>query len=274
MLRILDVLWLIMFLSVANAQGWTREDSFQAASPGTPERVFTNASTIWVTTGNEDALLSKNGGHSWERVSILTAKGGIVAVYFVSPRRGWAVGNKGNLACILGTKDGGRTWKEEIVVNRLRNGVFADVRFFDENTGIAVGGIEANDHSKHLVSMTRDGGNTWSTVFIDSPFNSPLRCVRFRTRDEIFAVGGETVLSTSNGGVAWRTYNPPKAYILNGVGFTGQKIFVTGGWGMLLESVDAGRTWRTASLPPGSERFFFGPWFLWATAAGFPVTKA
>jgi photosystem II stability/assembly factor-like uncharacterized protein len=259
MLRTLEVLCLVMLLSVANAEEWTRNASFQAASLGSPDRVFVQSSTIWVTSGHEDALLSKNGGHSWEKVSILTVKGGIVAIYFVNASRGWAVGNKGKFACILGTKDGGRTWKEEHLVNELRRGVFADVRFFDKKTGIAVGGGEATEGTKHLVSMTRDGGVTWSTVVIDSSFGLPLLCVRFRTRDEIFAAGGDRVLSTSNGGLAWRKYDPPKAHALNGIGFTGEKIFVTGGWGTLFESVDAGRTWQTASLPPGSEHLF-----LWA----------
>lgn len=81
-------------------------------------------------------------------------------VCFVSPVKGWAVGDRGT---IWTTVDGGATWRLADVPTDAN--LFA-VSFFDENFGLAVGGrvVPATGVGVGVLLRTIDGGTTWGVV--------------------------------------------------------------------------------------------------------------
>ena len=81
-------------------------------------------------------------------------------VCFVSPLKGWAVGDRGT---IWTTVDGGANWKLADVPTDAN--LFA-VSFFDENFGLAVGGrvVPATGVGVGVLLRTIDGGTTWGVV--------------------------------------------------------------------------------------------------------------
>ncbi|MBR5243992.1 MAG: hypothetical protein IKW13_07145 [Thermoguttaceae bacterium] len=81
-------------------------------------------------------------------------------VCFVSPLKGWAVGDRGT---IWATVDGGATWRLADVPTDAN--LFA-VSFFDENFGLAVGGrvVPATGVGVGVLLRTIDGGTTWGVV--------------------------------------------------------------------------------------------------------------
>lgn len=81
-------------------------------------------------------------------------------VCFVSPLKGWAVGDRGT---IWTTVDGGANWK--LVDVPTDANLFA-VSFFDENFGLAVGGrvVPATGVGVGVLLRTIDGGTTWGVV--------------------------------------------------------------------------------------------------------------
>ncbi len=81
-------------------------------------------------------------------------------VCFVSPTKGWAVGDRGT---IWTTVDGGTTWNLADVPTDAN--LFA-VSFFDENFGLAVGGrvVPTTGAGVGVLLRTVDGGTTWGVV--------------------------------------------------------------------------------------------------------------
>ncbi|MBP3557638.1 MAG: hypothetical protein J6K20_08060 [Thermoguttaceae bacterium] len=81
-------------------------------------------------------------------------------VCFVSPVKGWAVGDRGT---IWTTVDGGANWNLADVPTDAN--LFA-VSFFDENFGLAVGGrvVPATGVGVGVLLRTIDGGTTWGVV--------------------------------------------------------------------------------------------------------------
>ncbi len=81
-------------------------------------------------------------------------------VCFVSPSKGWAVGDRGT---IWTTVDGGATWRLADVPTDAN---LFGVSFFDENFGLAVGGrvVPTTGSGVGVLLRTIDGGATWGVV--------------------------------------------------------------------------------------------------------------
>jgi len=85
---------------------------------------------------------------------------------------------------------------------------FYDIKFIDENTGIAVGGNKENDAIETIIK-TEDGGTSWSII---SDRMSPcLRSVCFIDNTSGFLVGNSgTILKTNDQGDTWIEIIPPE----------------------------------------------------------------
>jgi photosystem II stability/assembly factor-like uncharacterized protein len=107
------------------------------------------------------ALVSDDGGASWSRATVPSGVAGLIGVSCTSASRCWAVGAQdaqGNHAAILGSTNGGRTWKQE-KVPALGSGhptpYLQTISCSGTHclaTGLRVG----------YVLETADGGATWS----------------------------------------------------------------------------------------------------------------
>ncbi len=94
-------------------------------------------------------LKTENGGETWQEDTIpdLIYPGGFVAevsvlysIQFINDTLGWITGaDETNSGCILLTKDGGETWKQQEVEYYYENPIY-DICMVDENNGWAVGG--------------------------------------------------------------------------------------------------------------------------------------
>lgn len=105
-----------------------------------------------VAVGERGNVLLSNNGKDWAQAQT-PARATLTAVTFVDDKHGWAVGHD---AVILGTEDGGKTWKLQNFMPELEK-PFLDVLFLDASTGFAVGAYG-------LLYKTSDSGATWTEV--------------------------------------------------------------------------------------------------------------
>jgi hypothetical protein len=137
--------------------------------------------------GNTTLLRTTDAGVTW---NVIKEGFNICAIDFPTPDKGFAVGADG---LILQTTDGGDTWDEQ---NFPTTDALLAVRFYDADTGYAVGGTLA---ITGLVLKTTDGGASWHKQFI--PVNYPLYAVA--TTGNCAFTGGLWCLlfGTTNGGI-------------------------------------------------------------------------
>lgn len=235
-------------------------------------------------------VVSLDAGATWQQ-SPVPVSSDLTAVYFPSPRIGWAVGHDG---IVLATTDGGGTWTKQLdgrAVNdliladveaklaanpesaELQNLVaeatrnkeagpdkpFLDVWFENDATGYVAGAYG-------LLLRTTDGGQTWQSWFDrqDNPRLMNLYSIRSAAGAVYIAGEGGTVLKLDP--VAQRFVATPVDYAgsMFGVAAAGEAVLVYGLRGNAFRSSDGGATWTRvdtklpativggASLAPGS----------------------
>ena len=150
----------------------------------------------WVTMQREPTLLiTSDGGATWEKQEIIVledpdddvkVKDGLSTIFMYDLNLGWANGTD---EVLLHTKDGGRTWVNQVSgTDRRLYGIF----FLNPMLGWAVG----SDTRK-----TVDGGETW--VKKHKPANTG-REVHFIDENRGFMAGDKGVVeSTTDGGENW-----------------------------------------------------------------------
>jgi photosystem II stability/assembly factor-like uncharacterized protein len=188
----------------------------------------------------------------------------IASIFFVDPKTGWAAGDAptGQEASlrglVLGTGDGGRTWRE--LKDRSGKGApfsINDVWFTSATDGWAAGG-NLEDNEEDVLLRTTDGGRTWER----RPTGAAeyLRAVQFVDRDHGWVVGmtvdtvdpsgppgPSKILATSDGGATWVVQlTAPRSFY--------DVLFVDAlhGWAVgdraaIYATTDGGRTWRQQS---------------------------
>jgi photosystem II stability/assembly factor-like uncharacterized protein len=184
----------------------------------------------------------------------------VEALAVVSQRATWAAGAIADGPAWLGfTTDGGGTWTTKQAVPDSRPGAFNDVQFFDKTGGVAVGGGHLNTGGRSLIAVTHDGGSSWTVRWLDGddPLSRLMR-VRFESARVVWAVGGESIYSSRDGGDSWQlVHRELTAADFSGLAVTkGNGIFATGGWGLLIHSGDSGRTWDRIPLPPDAKEHY------------------
>lgn len=157
----------------------------------------------------------------------------LLAVKFITPKKGWIAGEKGT---ILYTEDGGDTWEAQ------ESGTEQDIKsiiFVNEKTGWAAG-------DRGVIIHTEDGGKTWVA---QGDIISTLNKVYFVNEKEGWAVGNEgTVLHTIDGGKKWEKINAGIWRTIASIYFIDSK----SGWIIagdeISRTVDGGKTWEKTSL--------------------------
>jgi photosystem II stability/assembly factor-like uncharacterized protein len=157
-------------------------------------------------------VYSDDQGKSWRQANVPVSSD-LVAVHFLTPQKGWAVGHDG---VVLQSSDGGASWSKQFdgraaaqalastysgragagsLAEDIRKFTeqgpdkpFLDVFFENETTGFIVGAFS-------LIFRTTDGGKSWEPWYdrIDNPKRYHLYSVR--------SIGGEFYLTAEQGTV-------------------------------------------------------------------------
>ena len=196
-------------------------------------------------------LTTADRGKTWRLTRIGQGDPERIALYdvhFVSPKVGWACGEKGPFDAakgfILATSDGGQTWRE--LSNPLQRSV-ATIHFVDSACGWAAGSTAAIAGD---VIATRDGGQTWTAYKSGANI---ITSVSFSDRQNGWAVDYYgSILRTTDGGQTWqKKYTVhfdttpsggfPNLYAVQAV--TDTICLAVGNEGKIASTFDAGATW-------------------------------
>jgi photosystem II stability/assembly factor-like uncharacterized protein len=167
------------------------------------------------------------------------------------PYAGWAVGNRTNgYGTVMRTTDSGTNW------TRQGAGQIADVNLYgvlavDASTAWTVGDPQSGYAS---VYRTTDGGTNWvrkgSLTSIPHSELTELKKVFASSAAQAWAVGGGTILHTSDGGDSWTNQIPTgyESIAFQGIySPDGVNVWATGGsnngFATILKSGDGGLTW-------------------------------
>ncbi|MBL7992652.1 MAG: hypothetical protein JNN25_14530, partial [Candidatus Kapabacteria bacterium] len=178
------------------------------------------------------------------------------ALFFTSPTRGCAVGERGNICT---TDDGGTTW-QPAQSNAFVD--FSDVFFVNAQRGWVV-----SSRGRGGVYATRDGGRTW-TLQSNQVFASSVSFLD--SLNGAGAGGSGIIYRTVNGGQTWFQQRLSSPNTVNDVQFvTPQHGFAAARDG-IFSTNDSGQTWTKASLSVDKnfgfrDVHFINPQTGWAT---------
>jgi photosystem II stability/assembly factor-like uncharacterized protein len=100
-----------------------------------------------------------------------------------------------------------------------------------------------------LILTTRDGGRTWDLRLLETEdADYVLRRIVFRSKSEIWLVGGGSIWISRHAGESWGAIYQSGSVALSDIAITRSAIFVVGGWGTILRSRDDGDTWTKIAL--------------------------
>lgn len=218
-------------------------------------------------------IYSDDGGQRWTQARV-PVRSDLVAVRFISPRKGWAVGHDG---VVLASDDGGVSWRKQLdgrqaaqalkaladtlaatqgdprliaELNRMAeqgaDKPFLDIWFQDEGRGYAVGAFG-------LIFRTTDGGRTWQPWLhhADNPGLFHLYAID-NIGDEVFAVGEQgLLLKLDKSSGDFRALASPYKGSFFGITGNADTVLAYGLRGNLFRSTDGGGSWQkieTATL--------------------------
>jgi photosystem II stability/assembly factor-like uncharacterized protein len=201
---------------------------------------------------------TRDGGATWERQDAGTRRP-LLAVACVDTRTAWIAGKAG---IVLGTTDGGATWAPATTGSTHHLFTLA---FPTAARGHGAGDFGAMVH-------TEDGGRTWTASRVPPEVRLPAEAVdsgvepgdvnlyalSYADPEAAWLVGEfGTVLTSSDGGVAWRQQPSTVESTLFGVHFADRRRgWAVGADGVILRTQDGGETWvRQPGAPP--ERALF-----------------
>ena len=200
--------------------------------------------------------VSSDTGATWN-IAMDNVNAWLQDLDFTSPTNGYSVGWAGN---IWKTGDAGDSWTQITVPGGPGSRNYNGCYFFNDNTGVIVGGWESNDAIQTIIKTT-DGGANWS--IISDGLDPWLRAVHFADNTTGYAVGDAgTILKSVDAGDSWsqltlsgsvssRRYND--VYFIDDM--TGVAV---GGWPTndsiqtIIRTTDGGANWSVISDNLGS----------------------
>jgi photosystem II stability/assembly factor-like uncharacterized protein len=168
---------------------------------------------VGVAVGDYGTMVrTEDGGQTWAKIALPTdivlpedvadiVQPGDILLYdvdFITPERGWAVGEFGT---ILTTADGGKTWSAQ--KSPVETTLFG-VSFTDASNGFATG-IE------QVLLRTTDGGATWNKVKVPGHKGFVLGLYDVAVQGKVGWVIGDSglLLRTTDGGDSWQLVELP-----------------------------------------------------------------
>jgi photosystem II stability/assembly factor-like uncharacterized protein len=219
-------------------------------------------------------VVSVDNGVTWKQVNAPVSSD-LTAVYFVSDRKGWAVGHDG---VVLGTTDGGDSWSLQLdgprandrLVEHMQHRAaeapnsaeikqlledakrfkeqgadkpFLDVWFADDNNGYVVGAY-------NMIFRTNDGGKNWQPWFdrTDNPKQFNLYAIRPAAGGLFIAGEGGLTLKLDADGQRFRALDVPYKGSFFGLIGSHDSVLVFGLRGNAFRSDDAGKSWTKVDV--------------------------
>jgi photosystem II stability/assembly factor-like uncharacterized protein len=219
-------------------------------------------------------VVSIDNGTTWKQ-SKVPVSSDLTAVYFVSDRKGWAVGHDG---VVLATADGGDTWTLQLdgprandrLVEHMQHRTaeapssaelkrlledamrfkeqgadkpFLDVWFADDSTGYVVGAY-------NMIFRTTDGGKNWQPWFdrTDNPKQFNLYAIRPAAGGLFVAGEGGLVLKLDAEGQRFRALDVPYKGSFFGLIGSHDSVLVFGLRANAFRSDDAGKSWTKVDV--------------------------
>lgn len=246
-----------LFLLVQTFFAQTGWDILRRNSSGDLVSVyFTSSERGWVGGDNGYLAATIDSGKNWTRQPLNTTEN-INEIYFRNEENGYLLaGSK-----IYITKDGGKNWKENIVLNRSEfKGLtpeFLSVRFSDKKRGWIVGSLDDKDGNvmDSLILQTLDSGETWTRVNVPAT-KQELYHVDFVGDSRGWIVGDKgLILKTEDSGTTWNKQNSGVNVSLYNVDFRDADFgTVVGGKGTILRTENGGATW--SKIVTGNDKSF------------------
>lgn len=232
-------------------------------------------------------LLSDDQGRHFRQARSVPLSTPLTGVSFIDEKHGWAVGHWG---VILASRDGGESWQIQRMSQDEDRPLFA-VHFFNARQGVAVGlwslvlttedggetwheqelapppghrradlnlmGLFADTHGRLYVAAEQgqvlhsdDRGRSWT--YIDTGYEGSLWAGAVLA-DGSLLVGGQrgTLLHRSHVGQQWRRIPIESKSSITAIAVLGPQVVVAGLDGLVLRSLDSGRSFEEISTDDG-----------------------
>ncbi len=190
-----------------------------------------NKNRGFIAADNGYVLKTTDGGQTWQPLE-WDIRSGFNSISF-SGTNGIIAGDNGH---VLRTINGGENWdlRQLDQAKRKRRFVNLNDSFILNSSTIWLAGNEG------VLLVSKNGGLTWkATRFREDNYYT----VYFHNQREGFAAGDDgTLLYTSNGGNNWNRKKLPGNRI-NSIGMNNGNLWCIGDKGMLMHSIDLGKTW-------------------------------
>ncbi len=187
---------------------------------------------LLLTAGPASALSTGNGGWQWQNP--LPQGNGYTDGYFLDAAHGWLI----SYGDIFHTSDGGLT----LTLQASHRVSFSAITFVDAKHGWAVGSAP-KAHSRAIIYRTSNGGRTWVRVRVG--LFGEIKAVSFANRKVGWAVSGNAVLHTVDGGLHWAIRHQRKLDRFSCVQALGtRRAWLCGAADTLLRTVNGGATWK------------------------------
>ncbi len=161
-------------------------------------------------------MKTSDGGDTWQRIhpDLLPEMnedefGGFAASgsHLTVKANSIYVGSGAATSRVFYSKDKGEHWEvvyAPIIQGESSQGIFS-IDFFDENTGVAVGGdYKKEEEGDKNVILTNDAGQTWSLA---AGFPVYQSSVRYLSENELISVGPARCYQSIDGGLNWTAFS-------------------------------------------------------------------
>lgn len=196
-------------------------------------------------------LFSDDQGENWQQAKVPTRQM-VTAVYFATPKLGWAVAHDG---LILNTLDGGENWElqyDGLAVQKSSNlererTLKRKVKELEERLSETSG--ESALSLRDELDEAKDALESAQEKLSELATTAPLLDVFFADPMHGWAAGAfGKLLATDDGGKTWvdisaNIGNDDELH-LNAITGQGNTIFMVGEYGLLIRSLDMGKTWE------------------------------
>jgi len=194
-----------------------------------------NRRHVWTVFMNGEIHYSADGGRRWESLPRTKKEPQPTRISFVDHKHGFALGGHHH---VLGTTDGGRTWK---TLGNWPDTFLNDIFFVDRQNGWAAGKIGC-------LVRTTDGGKTWTLDRL--PTDRDLNRIQFVDRKRGWVVGDkQAVFSTSDGGRNWSRMLAGRGSLYSLHFESSGEGWVCGDAGIVLHTTDGGKSWTPQPAP-------------------------